>query len=220
MLVNLALIPFSRYANEKARNAFRYGLAATLICTEITYNVWRAVVGIWSIQENLLFHLCSLLIFLSAILLVTKNYTLYEIVYFLGIAGATQALLTPDVAIYGYPHLRFFTAFITHGAIVTTAIYMTVVEGFRPTWRSIGRVLAGLAVYAVAIFGLNLLIGSNYLFIARKPDVPTLLDMLGPWPFYILPLVGIAVVLFLILYLPFAIKDWRGARTKQMVVES
>jgi uncharacterized membrane protein YwaF len=64
----------------------------------------------------------------------------------------------------------------------------------------------------VVIFGLNFLIGSNYLFIAHKPEVPTLIDVLGPWPFYILPLAGIALGMSLILYLPFAIKDWRTAR--------
>jgi hypothetical integral membrane protein (TIGR02206 family) len=148
-------------------------------------------------------------------MLVTKSYWLYEVVYFLGIAGATQALLTPDIGIYGYPHFRFFASFITHGCIVTTAIYMTVVEGFRPTWKSVRRVVIGLAIYAVVIFGVNLIIGSNYLFITRKPDVPTLLDMLGPWPWYILPLIGIALALFFVLYVPFAVKDWRLDRIER-----
>jgi hypothetical integral membrane protein (TIGR02206 family) len=104
--------------------------------------------------------------------------------------------------------------------IVTTAIYMTVVEGMRPTWASIGRVLGALVIYGAAIFGLNFLIGSNYLFIAHKPEVPTLIDMLGPWPLYVLALGGIAVVMSIILYLPFAIKDWLAARRGPVAAES
>jgi uncharacterized membrane protein YwaF len=32
----------------------------------------------------------------------------------------------------------------------------------------------------------NWAIGSNYMFIARKPDTPSLIDVLGPWPLYII----------------------------------
>jgi uncharacterized membrane protein YwaF len=63
----------------------------------------------------------------------------------------------------------------------------------------------------IVIFFLNLAIGSNYLFIAYKPtDIPTLLDMLAPWPWYILELEAIGFAIFFILYIPFLIKDWHA----------
>jgi len=45
-------------------------------------------------------------------MLVTKSYPFYEFAYFMGIAGTLQALLTPDLGIYGFPHYRFFQTFI------------------------------------------------------------------------------------------------------------
>jgi len=45
---------------------------------------------------------------MSATMLVNGSYGLYEFVYLLGIAGASQALLTPDAGAYGFPHFRFF----------------------------------------------------------------------------------------------------------------
>jgi len=85
---------------------------------------------------------------------------------------------------------------------------MTIVEGFRPTWQSFKHVFLWTNVYMVIIFFLNLAIGSNYLFIAHKPEFPTLIDMLAPWPWYILELEVIAFAVCFILYIPFMIKDW------------
>ncbi len=44
---------------------------------------------------------------------------------------------------------------------------------------------------------------------AYKPDVQSLLTLLAPWPWYILEYEAVGLVTFLILYLPFAVLDWR-----------
>ena len=129
----------------------------------------------------------------------------------MGIGAATQALLTPDAGRYGFPHFRAFQTVISHGSIVMAAVYMTVVEGFRPYWRSFMRLIVWLNVYMATVFVINQLIGSNYLFIARKPETASLIDVLGPWPWYILSLEAIGLAICLLLYLPFAIKDWRAS---------
>lgn len=54
------------------------------------------------------------------------------------------------------------------------------------------------------------MIGNNYLFVADKPDFPTLLDALGPWPWYILQLELVGFAILFLLYIPFLIKDWRA----------
>jgi hypothetical integral membrane protein (TIGR02206 family) len=84
---------------------------------------------------------------------------------------------------------------------------MTIVEGYRPTWESFKRVFLWTNIYMIVVFFINLAIGSNYLFIAHKPDFPTLIDMLAQWPWYIVQLELIAFTVCLILYLPFAISD-------------
>ena len=124
-----------------------------------------------------------------------------------------QAVLTPaDAAAYNFPHFRIMQTFIAHGLLINIAIYMTVVEGFRPTLQSFKRVAIWTNVYLLIIFFVNLAIGSNYLFVAGKPDFPTLLDALAPWPWYIFEMEALGFAIFFILYLPFLIKDWR---TKQ-----
>jgi hypothetical integral membrane protein (TIGR02206 family) len=215
VLLNVFLI--SRYKNtpEKARRTVAYVMAGVLWANELSWHLWNAFTGQWSIQTMLPLHLCSMLVWTGALMLVTKNYSIYEFCYFLGIGGALQALLTPDLGFYGFPHFRFFQTYISHGLIISAAIYMTVVEGFRPTWKSLVRVALWINVYMAVVFGINMLIGSNYLFVAHKPLTASLLDLLPPWPWYILWMEAIGLVMCLILYLPFAIQDWRvKARVK------
>jgi len=154
-------------------------------------------------------HLCSVFVFLSAFMLYRRNSTIYEYAYFLGIGGAVQAVLTPDLGMYDFPHFRYFQTFISHGLIVSAAVYMTVVERMRPTWKSFLRVLVWTNVYMLFVGLVNALIGSNYMFIAHPPETASLIDLLGPWPWYLLSLEAIGFVLFFILYLPFAIGDMR-----------
>src|ERR1044071_261109 len=207
VLLNLFLLRFKN-ANEGTKSVLRWALALILLINEVAWHYWNYVFGKWTIQNMLPLHLCSLLVWTGALMLITKNYRIYEFMYFMGIAGAIQALATPGVGMYGFPHFVFFQYFLSHGLIIVSAIYMTVVEGFRPTWKSLVRVAIWANIYLVIIYFVNVQLGSNYLMINGKPNTASILDLLPPWPIYILYMEAIGIVTFLILYLPFAIRDW------------
>jgi hypothetical integral membrane protein (TIGR02206 family) len=217
ILAIILLVIFGKRANENTRKIMRYSLAAILVVDEIGWHVWNAANGTWNIQTMLPLHLCSVFVVLSAYMLMTRSYTIYEFAYFLGIAGASQALLTPDAGIYGFPHYRFFQIILSHGCIIAAALYMTFVEGYRPTWNSLKKVLIGGNIYMVAVLFLNLAIGSNYLFIAHKPGTASAIDLMPAWPWYILVIELLAVGVSLLLYLPFLIKD---KRDKKVMIEA
>ena len=187
LLANLSLVRLRRLSLP-VRTRFRYTLATLLVVNEMAWHWWNFSTGKWTLQTMLPLHLCSVLVWVSAFMLYTANYRLYEYIYFLGIGAATQALLTPDAGIYGFPHFRFFQTMISHGSIVAAAVYMTVVEGYRPHWISLARVAVAGNIYMAFVGLVNWLLGSNYMFIARKPDTPSLIDVLGAWPWYILSL--------------------------------
>lgn len=209
ILINLSLIWLRKSENQKLKDGVRYTIAALLVISEGSWHIWNIAIGEWTIQTHLPFHLCAVLVWTSLILLLTKNYHIYEFAYFLGIAGASQALLTPEAGIYGFPHFRVFQTIIAHGSIVTAALFMTLVEGFRPYWSSLKRVFLWTNIYMLIVMGINVLIGSNYLYTLHKPPSASLLDILGPWPWYLLAVEGVALVLCLFLYLPFAFRDRR-----------
>lgn len=210
--INAGLLIWGKRMGPRARVVFRYSLATLLIVDEAAWHLWNWSGGQWTIQTMLPLHLCSVFVFLSAYMLVTKNYQIYEFAYFLGIAGAMQPLFTPDAGIYGFPHFRAFQVMISHGSIVTAAVYMTAVEGYRPYLSSLRRVLIGGNLYMLFVGAVNAILGSNYLFIAHKPETTSLIDVLGPWPWYILSIEALAMVVCLLLYLPYALRDRRSRR--------
>jgi len=206
VLLNLFLLRF-RNAGSGTKSAVRWLLALILLGNEVAWHYWNYIYGKWTLQTMLPLHLCSLLVWTGAWMLMTKNYRVYEFMYFMGIAGAIQALATPGIGNYDFPHFTFFQYFLSHGLIITSAIYMTVVEGLRPTWKSMLRVFVWMNVYAGIVYYLNTILGSNYLMINYKPATPSLLDLLPEWPLYILYMELIGIASMLILYIPFAIKD-------------
>lgn len=206
VLINLFLFRY-KDASDGTKSKVRWRLALILWINEFAWHYWNYSTGRWTIQTMLPLHLCSLLVWTGAWMLVTKSYRIYEFMYFMGISGAIQALATPDLGIYGFPHFRFFQTFLSHGLIVTSAIYMTVVEGFRPTWKSMLRVFVWTNIYAGVVYYINTLIGSNYLMINHRPETPSLLDLLPDWPVYIIYMELLGIACILLLYLPFVMKD-------------
>jgi hypothetical integral membrane protein (TIGR02206 family) len=211
VLLNFLLLGL-RTSTPTARMRTAWTMAIILWLNEVGWHVWNASIGQWTLQTMLPLHVCSILVWLGGWMLVTRNRFIYEYMFFLGIGGALQAIITPDLGIYGFPHYRFFQTFISHGLIVTAAIYMTTVEGFRPTWRSMLRVVIGGNIYMLVVSGINWLVGSNYLYTMHKPETASLFDIMPDWPVYLLVVQGIGLVTFLILYLPFIIKDWRAGK--------
>jgi len=212
ILIGCLLLPYMRKWSQAQKRMVLYFAGAILLINEVGWHTLNIYWGTWTIQTMLPLHICSFTVWGSVYMLFTgnRNVYFYEFMYFLGIGGATQALLTPDAGAYSFPHFRAFQTFISHGLLVIFPLYMTIVEGYRPTLESFKRVFITTNAYMILVFFANLIIGSNYLFIAYKPDFPTLLDMLAPWPLYIFQLEIIGFIVFFILYIPFLIKDWRA----------
>jgi hypothetical integral membrane protein (TIGR02206 family) len=190
----------------RRENRSRYGrfaLAAVLAASEISLNVWYVVQGVYDPKDTLPLELCSISLYLCVAMLLARSRAIFQIVYFTGIGGALQALLTP-VLYYDYPHFRFIEFFAAHIAIILAVLYMVWVEGFRPTVKSVFIALGFLNVLLIPVFAINSVTGGNYMFLARKPDTASLLDLLGPYPWYLLSMEAVALVIFLILYVPFA----------------
>lgn len=217
VLIWLSFFYFRRVWDERQRKIARIAIAVLLGINEVGLHIWSVYWGIWNIQTMLPLHMCSVMVWITVYTAMTGNRSLYDFTYFLGIGGALQAVLTPtDVLMYDLPHYRSFQSLFAHGLLMTVPIFMTAVEGYRPTLASLKRIFIWTNVYMVVIFFVNRVIGSNYLFVAAKPPSPTLMDALSPWPWYIPQLEILAFIIFFIMYLPFLIKDRLSARQAQI----
>jgi len=199
---------------ERGRKITRWSLLGVIYVCESSWHVWMLATGQWNIQVMLPLWVCSITAWTMPLLLIWRSYRYYEWAYFMGILGALMALLTPDLMNYGFPHFRFIEFFTLHGTIIIAVVYMTAVEGFRPTWRSLGRVWVIINLYWLFCAGVNSLIGSNYLYTHSKLPTPSLLDLLGPHPWYLLWMEVIGIVLAVLMYLPFAWRDRQTSHAK------
>jgi hypothetical integral membrane protein (TIGR02206 family) len=211
--VAIAIATF--YSNDRQRAWLRRGLIGFTVVNWLGWDAWQLAYGLWSAAFSLPLHLCTLSVPLSALMLLTRSYTLFQLLYFWGFTASVVAMLTPDLAGYGYnfPHFRYWIFFTSHGSILLAVVYAAVAFRYRPTWRSVGLAVLLTNAYLLVAALANWLTGGNYVYIARKPDFPTLIDVLGPWPWYIIPLQLIGIAAFVLVYLPWAARDrvkaWR-----------
>lgn len=177
-----------------------FGLS--LLVIDILYHVWLVQSDRWELSNSLPLELCSISLLLTIVLLWTGNRLVYQFVFYAGIGGALQAMLTP-VLDMDFPHFRYFHFFYTHAGIILTALYFTWVKGYRPTFKGVLTTLLALNILLPFIFWINYLFEGNYMFLQRKPSGGSLLDFLGPYPWYILSLEIVAFLIFIFLWFLF-----------------
>ena len=64
--------------------------------------------------------------------------------------------------------------------------------------------------WLVVVLALNALLDANYGYVSGKPSEATVLDVLGPWPLYVVAEMAIVAVGWALITVPWA--GWPGAR--------
>lgn len=196
-----------KLAQDRTDKFFRCFIASALLITELSFQLWCGFTGVWTAEYNLPFHLCSVATIICAVMLYKNSYDIYKLAYFWGLGGAIPAIITPDLSGYNYPHYVFFKFFILHGLIIVSVIYMTFVHSYKLSLKDFINAFIYTNILALVTIPVNVITGGNYLFLCRKPDALTLLDYLGPWPWYIIPMELVVFIMFFMMYLPFAVKN-------------
>lgn len=201
---------FRRFKDKKPDAVLRYALAGLLVAQYLGWMLWEALTGRFTVQLSLPLNLCDLSVFLLAVLLVSRSYLLYEVLYFWALAGTLQSFVTPNIT-YAFPHFEFFAFYIQHGGEILAIVYLSVVARMRPRPISILKSLGALLVWLVVVYVFNLLTDSNYMFLmADTPHPSTVTKMIaifGEPPRHLIGLGMVVAVSLLVLYTPFAIKD-------------
>ncbi len=180
-------------------------LTLSLVGYAVTIYLRMAAAGELSLSYALPLELCHCVMLASVVSLVRPNRFASEIVYFCGLAGTVPAMITPDIG-RGFPSWDCVQFYWAHGTVLLVVVYLLVGQGFRPQRSSMWRVLAAVNMYAAVVGAIDAAFGWNYGYLCEKPVHTSLMDYLGPWPWYLLSLEAVAVVAFWVLDLP-----WRLA---------
>jgi hypothetical integral membrane protein (TIGR02206 family) len=164
--------------------------------------VVHGLCGSLTVQTALPLQYCDVAAIAGGLALWTRRAFWAEVVYFFGIAGTLQGLLTPAL-IYDAPDPRFFHFFFMHGGVPLTSLYVVTAMRLPPRRDAVPRVFGfSVAWYAVAAV-VNAVLGTNFAFQCQKPVQASLFDQLGEWPWYNFKAMAVGLVVYTLLMLPF-----------------
>ncbi|MES2475805.1 MAG: TIGR02206 family membrane protein [Verrucomicrobiota bacterium] len=203
---------FAGKRNERSERLAR-ALLAFLCLSAFGFSqiAWMLVELPKTIDNIVPLHMCDIAAITAGFALITGRRLLCSITYFWGLAATLQALLTPAITV-GFPAPPFIMFFVHHFAVVIAALYLPIVSGWRPQrplWRGPLEIFGISVLYLGVVLVVNHFTGSNFAFVSHPPSNPSLIDHLGPWPWYIGSLLGLALILYFLLVLPFAFTDRR-----------
>lgn len=181
--VGLALLG-RRQRGTPAEVRFRRGFALLIPCFTVPMQVWQLLPGDFDRATSLPLQVCDLAWVVAVVALWTRDWRAAALLYFWGLTLTVQGIATPSLQ-QAFPDPRYVMFWGMHFATVWAAVYLTFGLRVPVTWRGYRFAVACTAVWAAAVMLLNAVAGTNYGYLNRKPAVGTLLDLLGPWPGYV-----------------------------------
>jgi hypothetical integral membrane protein (TIGR02206 family) len=180
----------------------RIGLAAVLLLDTALYYGHMATHGQITFPDHLPLELCDASLGLVIVALFTLNRVIFDLVYYTALAGASMALLTPNIC-EPFPSISTAQFFIAHGLVVAGVLYLVWSKLARPRPGSVGRAMLAVNIFAAVVGTFDFIFKTDYMYLRAKPQNVSLLSYLGPWPWYLVVTEGVAFCIFLLLYLPF-----------------
>lgn len=198
----VTLVPLARLRRGRWVRLVAAGLGVFLIVQETAYELVLLHDGAFSLQTSLPIYLCDVAAYVGGLALIWPKPLLVELTWFWAMAGTLQGLLTPDWY-WPFPSWDWVQYYGDHGGVVLGALLLVAGMGIHPRRWAAVRVFAITVAFTAAVAVADVITGGNYMYLRHVPAGGSLLDLFGPWPWYIVASTCMAGVLLLILDLPF-----------------
>ena len=176
-------------------------LALLLLVATVPLQLYDALTR-FELGVSLPLHLCDLTWPAAAIALWTRQRWAVGLTYYWGLALTSQGIVTPSLG-EAFPDVRFFAFWALHLLIVWSAIYLVWGLGLAPRWQDYRTALAVTLSWVLGAYLFNLAADTNYGYLVRKPSSGSALDLLGPWPVYVVAEVAIVAAVWALMTWPF-----------------
>jgi hypothetical integral membrane protein (TIGR02206 family) len=197
-----AVLAFTHRRRPPQSQAVRLTLAAALLADTILYYAYLITHGQLTFPDHLPLELCDASLVLVILSLFTLNKLVFDLAYYCALAGATMALLTPNL-LEPFPSFGSVQFFVAHGLTVAGVLYLVWSGEARPRPWSVARAMLWVNLFAACVGPFDYFYKTDYMYLRAKPQNASLLSLLGPWPWYLVATEFVALALFTLLYLPF-----------------
>ena len=208
VVVAVLLCVAARRAPGRWIDAVAAIIALTLVVAELSWQPYVVANKTWSAAASLPVQLCDVAAFVAAAALVWRQLVLVEVAYFWGLGGTLQAVLTPDLKDHfpSFPYLQFY---VTHDLVILAALFLVFGLALQPRPDAVRRIFVLTVVFAIVVGLVDLATGGNYMYLRQVPASGSLLDLMGPWPWYIATGALLTLVVLAILNAPFRLSRLR-----------
>ena len=208
-LVSIFLPLIYKTKSEYQKSIMTKAIAFVIFCHVIIspYKDLYLLDNPYNWREVLPFHMCDLSEIFLIFFLLGGPSILYKCAFFWGLAGATMAIITPDIEFLDLDYAFFM---IGHGMIIIGIMYATVALDNRPYAKDIVTVSLLTALILLPItYLINYILGepANYWYLMQKPAGASLMDAFPEPPYHLLVTTPLAILMFCLIYIPYYVKD-------------
>lgn len=200
-----------RRSSARTRRRILIGVTLLLVLDEAALLLGMELTGQWN-WSYLPLHLCSINVFVCLYNTLTDRNWCKEELYALCIPGAALALLCPSwLDVPSWWTLINLHSVSIHALLVLYPVLL-VAGGYRPSPRRVPQVLAFLFGSALPIYFLNKSLNTNFYFLNNPYGniiTSTFTALLGE-KYYILGFLPAIALALAVMYLPWALKEWRS----------
>ncbi|MCD6482228.1 MAG: TIGR02206 family membrane protein [Candidatus Izimaplasma sp.] len=182
----------------------RYTLGTLGIISEVSLQIWLIANGNWTAKANLPIGLCSFSLYLGVYVMFTKNWKVFEIAYFWSLGGVISVLF-PDI-LYGPDNFRYYNFLFLHMIFFFMYMYMLFVNDYIPTFSSFKKSFVLLLIVVLfVIVPLNLIFGTNFMYLLEPGDTPFGIFWGHGYPIYLTGCILLAMIVMTLWYAPLAV---------------
>lgn len=192
---------------------FARGYAVAIPIVTIPMQTLQLLPNDFTLGTSLPLQICDLSWIVAVYALWTRSPRATALLYFWGLTLTIQGILTPSLE-QTFPDPRYFMFWAMHLLTVWAAVYLVCAVG-GPSWAGYRFTVLCTAVWAAAVMVFNALTGTNYGYLNEKPNVSSLLDLLGPWPVYVLAEIVIIAAIWALMTWPWARAAEREQATRR-----
>ena len=182
LMVVLAVVGCMVYKklDEKRRCTFRRVLAALIVADELYKIIGLLAIGKYT-AGYLPLHLCSINIFIIAIHAFKPYRILDNFLYTVCIPSSLAALLLPNwtkLPLLNFMHIHSSTV---HILLLLYPLILTLCEDMKPRFRDLPKSLGLLLGLAIPVYGINVWLGKNFMFLSNPGGVAPLVFFEKLW---------------------------------------
>tara|TARA_S200000501_G_scaffold111305_1_gene104727 strand:- start:885 stop:1592 length:708 start_codon:yes stop_codon:yes gene_type:complete len=196
----ISIMGIGKILSKKNRIIFIKYFVYLFITSYIIYHYLHVVGGTWSIDKRLPFHLCGFSSVITCfILFIKKKQLWFDFLFYAGILGGLNALLTPLIDNYTGTNFFYVEYFYSHTSIIILPLYMYYYMDMDLSKLSWLKSFIALNILLVFLMPLDFYIDANYMYLKEPPAVNHPL-VSGKWPYYLINLEFVVVILLYFTY--------------------